>query len=279
MKGCNLAMGSFDGIHMGHRKILAFADCVLTFTPHPRIVLGIEKGRFILTSDDEKRKIFDGMGIEAVFLRFDDKIARMEPEEFVEKVLADIRPSRVVVGDDHRFGRGKKGDTGLLKQLGKRFGFDVVVVPSVMYRGERVSSTRIRRLIREGNVKDASFLLERNYSLLGEVKRGEGLGKRIGFPTANLHIPDPYKLIPGDGVYKVKVRLEDRMFTGMMHIGRNIKGTSSIEVHILGFDGELYGKRIEVEFLRKIRDVVPFLDEESLKRQLEKDKAEITKEV
>jgi len=174
MKGCNLAMGSFDGIHMGHRKILAFADSVLTFTPHPRIVLGIERGRFILTPDEEKKRIFDEMGIDAIFLKFDEKIAQMEPVEFVEKVLMEIKPSRVVIGDDHRFGKEKKGDPGMLKELGKRFGFDVVVVPAVMHGGERVSSTRIRRLLKEGKVKEASILLERNYTLFrgGEERRG-----------------------------------------------------------------------------------------------------------
>ncbi|HDI00300.1 MAG: hypothetical protein DRQ08_01935 [Candidatus Latescibacterota bacterium] len=280
-----VTMGNFDGVHLGHRRTISFtlkraessggAGLVLTYEPHTRLVVSPPEGPFLLTTLEEKLLRLSELGVEYVAsLPFGRKVAGMDPEEFARKVLVEEwRADEVVVGYNHRFGRGGKGSPSLLRKLGEDMGFAVHVVGPVLAEGDVISSTKIRKLVREGKVEEASRLLGAPFVISGTVVHGDGRGRKIGYPTANLAVPGR-KLLPADGVYAVRVKLEGEAFPGVMNVGTrpSFGGKErSLEVHIIGFGGELYGRKLLCEVLTRLREERKFEDVESLRNQIAQD--------
>jgi len=280
-------VGSFDGVHLGHqqliRRLRALAyrhrrrSTIVTFEPHPKIVLG--KGTVQLITDlEEKLEQFRQFQIDRVLvIPFTPEFARLDYETFVKEILLDrLRVRDLVIGYDHHFGRNREGTFERLIDLGKRFGFSVERVGAVQIEGEVVSSSRIRQLLKDGQVEKAATFLGRPYRLKGRIVEGDGRGKDIGFPTANIEPSDPHKIIPARGVYAVDVKLEGQRYKGMMNIGyrptfNNIESLTS-EVHIFNFQSLIYGKEVVILFKKFIRPEQKFRTIEALKTQLRKDK-------
>ena len=266
-------MGTFDGVHPGHWEVLremgrrarltGRPSALVTFRPHPLQVLRPEDAPRLLTTSVEKKEILAQTGLDyAVFLPFTRALARYTPRRFVEEVLvARMRVRELVIGYDHGFGRGRSGDAETLGAMGAELGFGVRVVPPVVAGGGPVSSSRIRRALLAGDVRAAHTGLGRPYSLRGVVVRGDGRGRRLGFPTANLEIRDPWKLIPGDGIYAVRARLPAGTRNGALHIGPRpvFPGArATIEVHLLDYDADLYGAELQLDLIERLREVRPF---------------------
>jgi len=248
---------------------------VLTYEPHTRLVVSRPEEPFLLTTLDEKALSLSELGVEYVTpIPFGEEMARMRAEVFVREVLVEgWKVREVVVGYNHCFGWRAEGGPALLRKLGDRMGFAVHVVEPVVADGGVVSSTRIRGLIREGKIEEASRLLGGPYRISGTVVHGDGRGRKLGYPTANLAVP-PYKLLPGDGVYAVRVLLGGTSFPGVMNIGVRPSfggGNRSVEVHLIGFQGELYGRKLACEVLVRLREERTFEDVEGLKDQIARD--------
>lgn len=272
-----LVIGNFDGVHLGHLKLIDFAKrlgnvSVLTFTPHPKIVLDGINRNFLLTLDEEKIEILNSIGVNDIhFVKFTKEFSDFTPERFVDNVIVKVKPECIVVGYDFRFGKGRFYDSEILKEICSRKGLKVEIFPEVMLNREPVKSSKIREKILNCEFDEAKKLLSRNYSFTGEVIKGEGIGERIGFPTSNLKV-DEMKLLPEKGVFKVIV---NDKFKGMLYIGS--KPTFSrkgrfIEVHIFDFEGKLYGEKLKIGFVEKLRDEIKFKSLEELKKQLIIDK-------
>ena len=282
-----MSVGTFDGLHAGHRTILdrlferagssrEGLSTVITFDPHPRELIQGEPVP-LLTTIEERGALLEAWGLERfVVLPFTREFSRLEPEAYVEDILVrQIGLQEIVIGYDHRFGRKGKGDADLMRELGRRHGFEVDVISAQAVKEEVVSSTKIRELLREGSVQQAARLLGRPYGLDGTVVRGEGRGRKIGFPTANLAPLDERKVIPGDGVYAVRVQHAGESYGGMMNIGRRptFDGTAEqIEAHLFKFDQSIYGERLRVEFVQRLRGEEKFEGAEALTRQLAQDR-------
>ena len=277
-----LALGVFDGVHVGHRAVIgravaAAAECgglagVVTFEPHPIRVLAPERApRRLLASVDHKQAIVGEMGVGLlVVIGFDREFAGVEAADFVGSLAAAASGLRMVaVGEDWRFGRGRGGDVRMLGSEGGRHGFEVTAVPPVMMNGERVSSTRIRQAIRDGNLDAASRMLGRRYAVAGTVIEGRKLGRTIGFPTVNLAVAD--EQMPPEGVWSVRVRVGADEFAGVANLGRRptVGGIDrTLEAHLFDFDADLYGRWIEVEFGRFLREEKKFGSIEELAEQI-----------
>ena len=272
-RGSAVTVGTFDGIHLGHREVLRETarrarragrpSVLVTFRPHPLQVLRPDDAPGLLTTSIEKKELLAQTGLDyAVFLPFTRTLARYSPRRFVEEVLVErVRVKDLVVGYDHGFGRGRSGDPGVLGAMGEELGFGVEVVPPTVVGDGPVSSSRIRRALLAGDMRAARAGLGRPYSLRGVVVRGEGRGRRLGFPTANLRIPDARKLIPGEGIYAVRVRLPSGSRDGALHLGRRptFPGSpATIEVHLLDHDADLYGTELRLDLIERLRDVRPF---------------------
>jgi riboflavin kinase/FMN adenylyltransferase len=282
-----LALGVFDGVHVGHRAVIgravkAAAACgatagVLTFEPHPIRLLAPEKApRRLLASVEHKQAIVGEMGVGLlVVVPFTREFAGLEAGEFVAQLVAAASGLRMVgIGEDWKFGKGRGGDVGLLRSEGEKHDFEVVAVPPVMMQGERVSSTRIRQAIRDGNLDAAARMLGRRYGVAGVVIEGRKLGRTIGFPTVNLAVAD--EQMPPEGVWKVKVRVDGAEFEGVANLGRRptLGGTDrTLEAHLFDFDSDLYGRWIEVEFGSFLREERKFGSVEELREQIEADVA------
>jgi riboflavin kinase/FMN adenylyltransferase len=232
-----------------------------------------------LTTIDEKKRLLEKAGIDVlVIIRFTRKFSRLEACDFVEQVLVKkIKTSYLVVGHDHHFGSRGRGDYDTIKQCAGSFGFRIEQVRGLYSGGAVISSTIIREALLKGNLDDASRWLGYNYSLKGSVVRGRGIGRSLGYPTANIRPADRFKLIPGDGVYAVEVNLGVNTFRGMLSIGKNptIRPEAdrrSIEVNILDFSGDIYGKEIEVVFRHRLRDEIKFENPEQLSNQMKLDR-------
>lgn len=290
-----LTIGNFDGVHIGHQKIikevvssakrLKGTPVVMTFDPHPLRYLQPEKELYLLTLCDEKAKIIEKLGVQILLcVKFDQSFAGLEPEEFIKKILVDkLAVKEVIIGKDYRFGKAKKGDVNLLKKEGKKYGFKVEVVNPVKIRGEVVSSSVIRSLIKKGEIKKVTNFLGRPYSVEGTVVRGTGRGSTIlGFPTAN--ILSGAELIPKEGVYAVRVKIEeplgekkkreDRLLNGVMNIGTNPTFGNqdlSLEVHILDFNEDILHKFIKVYFVERLRNEKKFASPDALRRAIKRD--------
>jgi len=284
-----LTVGFFDGVHRGHRtvldSVLAEAErngaraLMVTFDRPPRSVLhGVSVP--LLTTLREKASIVRDLGLtDTVVIPFDQAFAQLDGAEFVRSILVErIGLTRIVLGYDHRFGRGGTGTVDTMRTLGRAHGFDVQIVPAQKQDGEAYSSTRIRELLaNEGDVAEAAALLGRNYRIRGGVVHGDGRGRTIGFPTANLELLESEKVVPATGVYAVFTRLRgDRSWrSGIMNLGYRPTVTDAVdlvaEVHLLDFQGDLYGSEAEVAFVRRIRNEKRFDGVESLVRQIRRD--------
>jgi phosphoribosyl 1,2-cyclic phosphate phosphodiesterase len=285
-RGSILAIGNFDGIHLGHQAILRSTVAraqetgdvamALTFDPAPRKVLRPESAPLRLSTNAQRMQWFGAVGLEAVVvLPFTMELARLSPEDFVAQILErDLHVRAVLVGENFRFGHRQAGDVPLLRELGMRHGFDVIIIPPVLYRGEVVSSTVIRREIAAGNVTHASLLLGRPFTLTGEVVSGTGTGRRFTFPTLNL-VPEQ-ELLPARGVYVTRTVLEgsDRTYRSVTNVGTRptFNGSSlTVETHLLDFSGRIETKRIELRFWKRIRGEKKFAGAEELRAQISQD--------
>ena len=288
---CVLTMGSFDGLHLGHRalirRVLEVAReqgrqaLLLTFEPHPREVLTDDRPPVArLTLEEEKLELLEATGLDrVVLLRFTPELADWEPERFVsEGLLARIGMRHLVAGDNHAFGRRRRGDQDTLRRMAGQLGFGLDLLGPVLVDGERVSSTRVRQALLAGQAELATSLLGRPFRLTGRVGHGHGRGRELGFPTANL-VVDARQLLPADGVYAVGVRLADgRRRGGMLNLGpRPTFGETerTAEVHVLGLDDSLYDQALKVDLLTFIRDTIQFQNGEQLTDQLRQDRNRI----
>ncbi|QLA16605.1 bifunctional riboflavin kinase/FAD synthetase [Desulfolutivibrio sulfoxidireducens] len=280
-----LTIGNFDGVHMGHARLLrrvreraaatGMLSLAVTFDPHPRRVLLDKNAPPLLTMTEQKLELLDQSGVQvAVLLPFTRALAALEPAEFVrEKLVAGLHMREMIIGYDYAFGKGRKGNFELLSALGRSCGFVVERLEPVIIDGAVVSSTRIRDMIQAGEVWDARALLGRFYQVRGTVGRGRDRGGRLlGFPTANLAPTD--ELVPKPGVYAVWVEIDARIYAGVTNIGCNPTfggGALSVEVHILDFSGDLYGRPIRVHFVQRLRSERKFSGVEELAARIRED--------
>ena len=285
-----LTIGSFDGVHLGHFKIINRLkeiakqnngeSVIFTFYPHPRLVLFPgEKNLRLLTTLHEKIRLFQRAGIDhLIIFPFTKEFSQLSYSEFVHHVLVEkLKIKTLVVGYDHKFGKNREGSYEMLLDLSQSFNFQLEKLDVLLMDDVNISSTKIRDALQEGNVKRANKYLGYPYTLHGHVVEGQKLGRKIQFPTANIEASDPNKLIPGFGVYAVFVNVGDEKHLGMLNIG--IRPTvnhnadhRSIEVHIIGFEGDLYHQEIELEFVARIREEKKFSSIDELRAQLEDDK-------
>ena len=277
-----VAIGNFDGIHLGHHKILQCLEkkakeyglfsLVLTFFPHPGKILGKNGIKMIqsLNQRIEKIKKYDIQAL--LVLSFDEQFASLTGQDFIQKiVLNTLKAAAVIVGENFHFGKKREGDVSLLHRLSSRFNFRICSVPSVVKNGDIVSSSLIRSLLQEGKIKKANRLLGRSYEIDGEVTKGKSRGKILGFPTANIETEND--IIP-QGVFITQTRIGSKIYQSMSNIGKQPTFNQhdlNIESHIIDFEGDLYGKRIGIYFLQKIRDEIKFSSPDELTGQLEKD--------
>ncbi|HXI09345.1 MAG TPA: bifunctional riboflavin kinase/FAD synthetase [Thermodesulfobacteriota bacterium] len=278
-----LTLGNFDGLHLGHLKIirgvaararkLGVSSVVYTFDPHPLKVVSPHKSPPLLIDMEDKVRLIEAAGVDClIFASFTREFAAKHPRQFVEEAIVPLSVKEVWVGHDFRFGSGKAGTVEHLKELGEEFGFRVVVIGAYRKGGHIVSSSRIRTLIAEGKVGEAAGLLGRRYSVKGVVVKGANIGKGIGFPTANLKVES--ELVPAGGVYAAWAVVGPKRFPAVLNIGRapTFGGKeTSVEVHLLDFDSDLYGERMEVHFIRRLRSEKKFKSAGDLAAQIRKD--------
>lgn len=283
-----VTVGNFDGVHRGHQAILSEITrrgesrnkpfIVITFFPNPAYYFKGYKQGFYLSTPEEKETLLKALGAEKVLtVKFDRDFANLTPREFLSTLKEKLAVDLLVVGHDFTLGRDRQGSIAVLKSLGEVLSFRVDVVPPVILDKGEISSTAIRQYLDEGKVGAAAELLGRSYAISGEVVHGSDRGSRIGLPTANIS-PWPLKKLPGVGVYASHVYLEGNTYQGITNIGYRPtfeeQSLPNMETHILGFDGNIYGKEITLEFIKKIRDERKFSGVESFLAQIEQDKAD-----
>jgi riboflavin kinase/FMN adenylyltransferase len=282
-----VTIGTFDGVHIGHQKIIEKliqetkkADCeslILTFFPHPRMVLNGSSSIKLLNTINEKSSLLEKMGLDNLVVHpFDKKFSNLSAEEFVKTILVDsFNIKKIIIGYDHRFGNNRAANIDDLISFGKKYDFEVEQISAQEIDSVSVSSTKIRDAITDGNMIVANEFLGYEYILSGKIITGKQLGRTIGFPTANIKIEENYKLIPKNGVYIVKSHLQEKTVFGIMNIGLNptVNGEDlSIEVHFLDFEADLYNKNITVSVIARIRDEQKFTSIDLLKAQIQEDK-------
>ncbi|MBW8048902.1 MAG: bifunctional riboflavin kinase/FAD synthetase [Cytophagales bacterium] len=312
--------GTFDGVHIGHQKVLTRLNeiaktcpeqregtkgesVVITFWPHPRLVLfPEEKDLKLLSTLEEKQRILQNDIDHLIIINFSKKFAQLSSEDFIRDILVEkIGTKKLVIGYNHRFGKNREGDFEHLKANAAVYGFEIEEIPRQVIDNIAISSTKIRKALLAGDVKTARHYLNRPYSITGKVVRGDHLGRKLGFPTANIQLDEVTKLIPADGVYAVRVEtqknaqnaksIEQRVerhalyamryaLSGMMNIGHKptVSGVNkTLEVNIFDFNNNIYGEQITISFIERIREERKFSDVSKLKEQLVKDKAEVLK--
>ncbi len=285
-RGTVATVGTFDGVHLGHWTVLqeirarAVAterrSVLVTFDPHPLRIVRPEHAPLSLTTPVEKKEILAESGLDyAVFLSFTRALSRYEPRRFVEEILVGrLGVEELVIGYDHGFGRDREGDPEALERMGRELGFAVDVVAPVSADGRPISSSRIRSLLLDGRMRSAATCLGRPYSVRGVVVRGDGRGRSLGFPTANLRVAERDKLIPPQGIYAVRGVLRSGTYAGALHLGPRptFKGSPpTIELHLLDFDADIYGEEVRVDFIEHLRAVEPFTTVEALVQQIRED--------
>ena len=284
--GAVITVGTFDGVHLGHRDLLtrvaeraarrALPGLLVTFDPHPLEIVNPSAAPLLLTTSAEKLQVIAETGIDyAVVIPFTPALASLDPAAFVERVLLDRYCVReLLIGHDHGFGRGRSGDIHMLRELGRRHDFAVDVVDAVAVEGVPVSSSAIRRAVSYGDLEAASTMLGRRYAFSGRVVRGNERGRLLGFPTLNIELSSGRKLLPPAGVYAVLLQSERGAFGGMMNLGpRPTFGDSrlSLEVHLFDTSGDWYDTSVRVEFVDRLRDVARFDSPDALVAQLRAD--------
>lgn len=287
-----LTIGTFDGVHLGHRKIIDRLrllakkingeSVIFTFDPHPRkVVAPTESNLRILTTLDEKTELFAQAGIDhLVIYPFTPEFAQLSYEQFVEQILVgQMHTKYLVVGYDHKFGKNRQGDFEFLKDCAARLGFQIEKLDVLLMNESNVSSTKIREAIQRGDFETANSFLGYPFALHGTVVEGQKIGRKIQYPTANVETSDPDKIIPGFGVYAVKARIQEQWYNGMLNIGNrptvnNNADHRSIEVHLFDFEADIYGAPIELVFYKKLREEQKFSSIEALKDQLALDKTD-----
>ncbi len=282
-----LTLGTFDGVHKGHQKILKkitqgtkngkYESLVLTFFPHPRMVLQENSDIKLLNTIEEKIYLLEAIGIENLVIHpFDEIFSQLTAEDFVRTVLVDqFNIHKIIIGHDHRFGKNRTANIDDLIGFGEKYGFEVEQISVQEINDISVSSTKVRKSLLEGDMALANKYLGYNYFLSGTVVKGKQLGRTIGFPTANIKIEEDYKLIPHNGVYVVRSVINEKTVFGMMNIGFNptVSGEKlTIEIHFLDFDTNLYDQKITVSILKYLRPEQKFDSLDLLTQQLEKDK-------
>lgn len=286
-----LTQGTFDGVHFGHKKILRKVvkqakemggeSILLTFYPHPRLVLYPDDNKLkMLSTIEEKVKKVEELGLDyLIILPFTKELSRLRADEFVRDILVEkLSISQLVIGYDHRFGRNREGGIEEMLNFANVFGFEIEEIPAQDIKESTVSSTKIRKALLKGDVGLANQYLEENYKVTGKVEQGAQRGTSIGYPTANLRVTSSYKLIPLNGVYAVWVYVDENRCGGMLNIGYNPTFDDkawSIEVHILDFEKNIYHKEITIEFIDRVRDEQEFKGIEELKKQLKEDEKRI----
>lgn len=279
-----VALGNFDGVHKGHcdliQKMTQFAEknklksALLVFDNHTKTILTGNAPKTI-TSMDQKYKIFENLQVELIYkMKFNNEIMKLLPEQFVKEVLIDnLNVKAVVVGFDYRFGYKASGNAQLLKELGNKYNFTVIIIDPIYIDNQLVSSSKIRELLLEGNIMEANKLLGRNYSIIGRVVPGKKLGNRLGFPTANIEPIENY-VIPKNGVYSTNTIVDNKSYLSATSIGSNPTFKNDglkIESHIIDFDQDIYDKIIELEFVEYLRGEIKFQNIKSLKKRVQAD--------
>ena len=282
-----ITIGTFDGIHVGHQEIIKTLvkeslskNClanILTFFPHPRMVLNKDSEIKLIDTLEEKEKILKKIGVNTLIIHpFTEKFSRMTSVEFTRDILIKkLNVNKIILGYDHRFGKNRESSVEDLIELGIAYNFKVEVIDAKKINSINISSTKIRNAIKIGDIDKANLYLGRSFEINGRVVKGKGIGKKIGFPTANIIIKENYKLTPNKGVYLVKSIIKNKSYYGMMNIGNRptLNGKNqTLEVNIFNFNDNLYGKTLAIFFLKKIRNEIKFDSVEKLSNQLIKDK-------
>ena len=293
VKNPAVTIGTFDGVHLGHQKIIQQLkessesvkgeSVILTFYPHPRMVLFPDDDDLkLLSTEEEKKELLEKFGVEHLIIHpFTKKFSRITYTEYVRDILVNkIKTKKLVIGYNHHFGRNREGSFQQLKKLAPVYGFELEKIPAQVLNKVEISSTKIRKALDSGDIKTANKFLGYEYSIKGKVVKGKGLGKELGYPTANIHIDDKHKLIPADGIYAVTVEVANKMHNGMMSIGFNptVNGEKkTTEVNIFDFEKDIYGENIRIFFKQKLRNEKKFENIESLKKAIELDKEKTLK--
>lgn len=282
-----VTLGTFDGVHKGHRKILeklitagqakGCQSVVLTFFPHPRMVLQQDSDIRLLNTIDEKALLLQQAGVDNLIIHpFDHTFSRLTAEDFVKDILVDrLNIQKIIIGYDHRFGRNRTATIDDLIKYGSQYGFEVEQISALEVNEVSVSSTKVRNALALGDVQTANEFLGYPYMLTGTVVKGRQLGRTIGYPTANIAIPETYKLVPETGVYVASAIVDGKEVPGMMSIGTNptVGGMEqSIEIHLFDFDADLYGKTLQLNLYQRLRDEEKFASIEILKDKLDEDR-------
>jgi len=285
-KNSVVTIGTFDGIHKGHQKIFNklitsskqsdLSSVVLTFFPHPRVILNKYNDIKMIDTLDEKIHQLEKIGIDHLVIHpFDKKFSLLSADQFIKEYLVEkLKLKHIIIGYDHRFGKGREASVTELKEYSREFNFVVDEIDAQEIEKIAISSTKIRNSINEGDLKTTKTYLGRFFSLTGKVVKGDGLGKQINYPTANISIEEDYKIIPKDGVYYIKTTIDNKLYNGMMNIGHRPtigNKAKSIEVNLFNFDRDIYDKVISVDVVVKIRDEKKFSSINALKAQLAKD--------
>ena len=280
-----VSIGMFDGVHLGHQSVISLLKdkakekklktALLSFWPHPRKILNPELEIHQLNTLEEKETLLEKSGVELLFLQeFSEDFRNMDAEDFVKEILVKkLQAKYIVIGHDHSFGKGKKGNFELLQKMGNELDFEVEQLEELSFENQDISSTEIRLALLESRVKDANKMLGYSYNLSGEVIHGKKLGRKIGFPTANLKV-NSTKLLPKKGAYIVEVWLDNQFYKGMLSIGTNptVGGEKlSVEVYILDFDKDIYHFPVRVKWLKYLRPELKFEGIDALIAQLKKD--------
>lgn len=285
-----VTIGTFDGLHKGHQLVVSqlkeLADkmegesVIFTFYPHPRVVTSPnETSLRLLTTKEEKIGLFEKMGIDHLIIYpFNKEFAALSYSDFVRTILVEKMATKcLVVGYDHRFGKNREGGYEYLKNCAVKYNFEVIRTDALSVKADKISSTKIREALESGDIPKANHYLGYNFTLHGTVVSGKQLGRKLGFPTANIEASDKYKIIPGYGVYAVYADFEGKTYKGMLNIGmrptfNKNADNRSIEVHIFDFEEDIYGREITLNFIAKIREEQKFAGIESLVNQLNEDK-------
>ena len=282
-KNTVVTIGTFDGVHIGHQKIVnrlvnqaELDSVILTFFPHPRMVLQQDNTIKLLHTIEEKTTVLEQLGLDHLVIHpFTKEFSRLTAQQFVENILVNqLKAKKIIIGYDHRFGRNRTADISTFKDLGEQYGFVVEEITKQDVDDVAVSSTKIRTALQKGQIEKANAFLGQPYMLTGTIVKGKGIGKTLGYPTANIQIEEAYKLIPKNGVYIVKTNFKGITYFGMMNIGTNptVGGKSqTIETYFFNMDTDLYGSKMTIQMLKRIRDEKKFASVDQLIEAMQND--------